>query len=286
MFKIGEFSKIARATTRQLRYYDECGLLHPAHIDSETGYRYYSASQLPRLNQILALKDLGLSLDQIARFLTNETSPDELRGMLAMKKAQLEQQVQEELFRIQQIENRISQLQSDGSLRDYDVVIQSIPEQKLLSVHTMIDSFEEGLQMLYEINRILPMRAGRDALGSLVIVMHSDEYVTEKMDIEIGFQVKHEIVEEIQLSNGLRLTMSTLPAVKQMATVARAGIYNDHISCYGSAGRWIETNGYRIADGVMREVFMSPFIPGKEDEAIIETQVPVERVESPTLPFS
>ncbi len=284
MFRIGEFSKIARVTTRQLRYYDECGLLQPARIDEETGYRYYSASQLPRLHQILALKDMGLSLDQIARFLTDEVSPDELRGMLAMKKAQLELQVQEELLRIQQIETRISQIESDGMLRDYDVVIQEIPEQKLLSVRTLIGSFEDGIQMLYEINRILPMRAGRNALGPLTIVMHSDEYVTEQLDIEIGFQVKHEIVDEILLSNGLRLTLSTLPAVPQMATVARQGVFGDTISCYSIAGTWIEDNGYQIA-GTMREVFRSPLIPGKEDEIVLETQIPVELVDAPTLPF-
>src|SRR5687768_13863828 len=106
MFRIGEFSKIARVTTRQLRYYDECGLLHPVHIDHETSYRYYSTSQLPRLNQILALKDLGLSLDQIGRSLNEDISVDELRGMLTMKKVQLEKLVQEELIRIHQIENR------------------------------------------------------------------------------------------------------------------------------------------------------------------------------------
>lgn len=284
MFRIGEFSKIARVTTRQLRYYAECGLLQPAQIDKETGYRYYSASQLPRLHQILALKDLGLSLDQIARFLMDEVSPDELRGMLAMKKAQLELQVQEELLRIQQIENRISQIQTDGALRNIGVIIQEMPEQKFLSVHTTVASLENAIQMTYEISRILPMRAGRDALGPLTIVMHSDEYVMEQLDIEIGFQVKHEIVDEIQLSNGLQLTMSSLPAVSQMATVAREGVFGDHISCYSTAGRWIEDKGYQIA-GAMREVFMSPLIPGKESEIVVETQIPVELIDAPTLPF-
>ena len=53
MFRIGEFSKIAQVSGRLLRYYDEIGLLIPESIDPETGYRYYSARQLPRLNRIL-----------------------------------------------------------------------------------------------------------------------------------------------------------------------------------------------------------------------------------------
>jgi len=62
MFSIGEFSQVARVAPRQLRHYEELGLLKPERIDPETGYRFYSALQLPRLNRILALKDLGLSL--------------------------------------------------------------------------------------------------------------------------------------------------------------------------------------------------------------------------------
>ncbi len=65
MFKIGDFSKLSLVSVKTLRYYDELGLLKPARVDEFTGYRYYSASQMPRLNRILALKDLGLSLEQV-----------------------------------------------------------------------------------------------------------------------------------------------------------------------------------------------------------------------------
>ena len=91
MFRIGEFSQIARVSGRLLRYYDSLGLLRPVRIDPATGYRYYSADQLPRLNRILALKELGLSLDQIAKMVDDKISPDEIRGMLMLKKAELEQ---------------------------------------------------------------------------------------------------------------------------------------------------------------------------------------------------
>ena len=90
MFRIGEFAQIAQVSSRQLRFYDQLGLLHPARTDSQTGYRYYSVRQLPRLNCILALKELGLSLEQIGPLLKDEISPSELRGMLTMKRAQVE----------------------------------------------------------------------------------------------------------------------------------------------------------------------------------------------------
>lgn len=96
----GEFSNIARLSKRRLQYYDEINLLKPAHIDPQTGYRYYSAKQLPHLNRILALKDLGLSLDQIASMMQAEVSDEAIHGMLPMKKADLEQAVHEDLQRL------------------------------------------------------------------------------------------------------------------------------------------------------------------------------------------
>jgi DNA-binding transcriptional MerR regulator len=64
MLSIGEFARLGGVSVRTLRHYDEIGLLHPATVDPETGYRGYSADQLGRLNRIVALKELGLSLTQ------------------------------------------------------------------------------------------------------------------------------------------------------------------------------------------------------------------------------
>src|SRR6266700_6643335 len=99
MFSIGEFSRIARVTPRQLRNYEALGLFKPQRIDPETGYRFYRALQLPRLNRIIALKELGLTLTQILRLLDENISAEEIRGMLTMRKAQIEQTLLEEIGR-------------------------------------------------------------------------------------------------------------------------------------------------------------------------------------------
>jgi effector-binding domain-containing protein len=188
------------------------------------------------------------------------------------------------LIRIHQIENRIGQLNEDGSLRDYDVVVQNIPEQRVLSVRRTIASFESGVKMMHDINHLLPMRAGREVLGNLIIVMHANEYVTEDIDIEIGFQVKHELIEGIHLANGLQLTISTLPAIEQAATVVREGLFIDHLSCYGSLGKWIENNRYQIA-GNGREIVMQPIVRGNEDHILVELQIPIALADAQTRPY-
>ena len=94
MFSIGEFARLGGVSARTLRHYDEIGLLRPVTVDPNTAYRGYAAAQLGQLNRIMALKELGLSLTQVRRLLDGVTL-DELRGMLALRRAQLEQELEQ-----------------------------------------------------------------------------------------------------------------------------------------------------------------------------------------------
>ena len=80
MIRIGDFSKLSRISVKTLRYYDEMGLLQPVQVDPFTGYRLYEYSQLSDLNRILALKDLGFSLEEIGRLLDDGLSLEQMRG--------------------------------------------------------------------------------------------------------------------------------------------------------------------------------------------------------------
>ena len=82
MIKIGDFSKLAHITVKTLHHYGDLGLLKPAHVDRYNGYRYYTLDQLGRVNRILALKDLGFSLEQVGQLLAEDLSIEEMRGML------------------------------------------------------------------------------------------------------------------------------------------------------------------------------------------------------------
>ena len=82
MLRIGEFSRIAHVTIETLRHYDAVGLLKPAFIDPTTGYRFYTAEQLPSVNQILMLKDLGFSLEEITQLREGNPSHEQLQALL------------------------------------------------------------------------------------------------------------------------------------------------------------------------------------------------------------
>ena len=103
MLKIGDFSRLSRVTVKALRYYDEIGLLKPVAVDRFTGYRYYSADQLPRLNRIIVLKNLGLSLEEVSQLLNNDLPAEHIRQLLHVKRAEIRQRLQDEQGRLDQV---------------------------------------------------------------------------------------------------------------------------------------------------------------------------------------
>ncbi len=127
MFKIGDFSKLAQISVKTLRHYDRLKLFEPAWVDRFTGYRYYSLDQLSRLNRILALKDLGFSLAQIQTLLVQDLPPEKLRLMMRTQQLDLERQVKNEQARLNRIEARLRQIDREGSLPAYDVVLSRLP---------------------------------------------------------------------------------------------------------------------------------------------------------------
>jgi DNA-binding transcriptional MerR regulator len=104
MIKIGDFARLSQVSVVTLRYYDEMDLLKPVRVDAFTGYRFYSADQLPRLNRILALKDLGFSLEQIRLMLADGLSSEQLRSMLTQQRAQVEKRLADDQDRLVRIE--------------------------------------------------------------------------------------------------------------------------------------------------------------------------------------
>src|SRR5512138_787021 len=129
MFRIGEFSQIARVTIDTLRHYDELGLLKPAKVDPFTGYRYYSARQLMPLNRILALKEVGFSLEEIARILREQLTGEQLRGMLKAQFVRAESDILSAQLRQERILARLHSLESEETMPAYEVTLKPVEKQ-------------------------------------------------------------------------------------------------------------------------------------------------------------
>lgn len=277
MFSTGEFSRIARVSKRLLQYYDEIGLLHPTHTDSQTGYRYYSAKQLPQLNRILAMKDLGLSLDQIRRLMRDKVSNEEIRGMLLLQKADLERKLLADFQRFRSIESRLQSL--DGSSLP-DGVMKAIPRTEIIATVHLCLTANDGLPFVQEMMRYLPTQVDMRQLGSLIAIATVEEFITENIPVEFGFVVTGYVPETLVLNHDLVLKKRTLPTVAQIATIAYIGHPQHSYVGYSELANWIEVNGYRMA-GHQREIFIE--LTSNPDKTVMELQIPVERADALTL---
>ncbi|KAA0279052.1 MAG: MerR family transcriptional regulator, partial [Chloroflexi bacterium] len=146
MLKIGEFSRLSQVTIKTLHHYDELGLIKPAHIDPVTNYRFYTIEQLPRIHRIMALKEMGLSLEQIGIMLERELSTDEMRGMLHFKQAEIQQEMREVQRQLSIVEFRLRMIEAEINFPELDVVIKKLEAMRFLSFfaapHTTL---EKGL---------------------------------------------------------------------------------------------------------------------------------------------
>jgi DNA-binding transcriptional MerR regulator len=274
MFRIGEFSKIAQIPGSLLRYYDQIGLFKPVHIDKWTGYRYYSTGQLPRLHRILALKELGLTLDQIARLVDEDISTEEIRGMLTLKKAQVEQTLHEEMARLRHIEARLQQIDT-ADQSAFDIVIKNVPLQRYLSLREVLPNTDTALGIMREIIHTIPPRVSSEMLGHFTTVVHSETLESDQLDIELGVVLDSTADMTMTLPSQRVMTVHLLPAVALMATVVRVGGFENNCQSYGAIGLWVEDNGYRIV-GPGREVLIQPPRTDNLDEMVTEIQFPVE----------
>ena len=272
MFKIGEFSKLVQVSVPTLRYYDQVGLLKPVEIDRFTGYRYYSASQLPRLHRILALKGLGFSLEQIGAVLDEGLTPEQMRGMLRLREAQIRQQLSDAHSQLVEVERRLRQIEREVSLATYDVLLKQV-EPQLVALIRAILPVHNAITPLYE-EVYEALGACASTCGPTLAIWYDEEFREQDVDGAAAFTLRSRVPERG------RMQVHELPAATVAATVHQ-GSYNTLIDAHEAILKWIEVNGYRPA-GPSREIYLYNVMPIDHDDPsyITEVQYAVDRIGS------
>jgi effector-binding domain-containing protein len=272
MIRIGDFSKLSRVLVKTLRYYDEVGLLKPVEVDGFTGYRLYEYSQLSTLNRILALKELGFSLEEIGRLLGDDLPVEQMRGMLKLREAEARQRMQQEAERLERIEIRLRQIEQEKYMSKYDVVIKNAEQIKVASVRDVVPTPPDQGSLWEELGGYLALNHVRPS-GACFTLYYDDEYKERDWDLEVCEQI------DVDLSESKRIKVRTLPAIDSMACTIHHGPFVTIGEAYNALGQWITDNGYRIT-GPCREVYLRPNENGSQTdpETVTEIQFPVEKV--------
>jgi effector-binding domain-containing protein len=266
MLKIGDFSKLGRVTVKALRHYDEEGLLRPISVDPFTSYRYYSVDQLPRLNRILALKDLGFSLEQIGKMLGDGISPEELRGMLRLRRAELAEELAQNQERLARVEARLTTIEQEGKMPEYEVVVKAIEPQLIASIRERLPSYS-GIGKLF--GELYAYLSPLGAAGIGASRWHDGEYKEADVDGEAVVFLQQRV------PGTDRVHVCELPACTVASTVHR-GSYRTIGQAHAALMKWIESSEYRI-NGPDREIYLQGGPDQDEETFVTEIQLPVEK---------
>ncbi|MER6303450.1 MerR family transcriptional regulator [Kitasatospora sp. NPDC001539] len=273
MFTIGDFARHGRVSVRMLRHYDAIGLLRPARVDEASGYRFYEAGQLARLNRVIALKDLGFSLHQVQSILDEQVSPAELRGMLRLRRAELAAAMAADARRLAQVEARLRTIESEGRMPSDDVVVKRIPAVRVAELTgTARTDGPEGIgpvigPLYEELCRRLAT-AGVAPAGPGIAYYEASPDGGEAVTVHAGFIVAAEPRPDFDFA------VVDLPEVETAATFVHRGSMDEVMPSVQALARWIDANGYRSA-GYARELYLE--CPDDPDQWVTELQEPVTR---------
>ena len=274
MYKIGEFSKLSFVTVQALRHYDEIGLLKPAKLEQLTGYRYYSADQLPRIQYILALKNLGLSLDDISMLVNDNLSFEDMRKLFILKRIELQQRVKAEQQRLTQVEKFLQQIEDNGNLPKHQVTLKKIEPIIIASVRDVLPEFSgtEIAKMFQELIGFVMSSEAKPA-GSTMMIYNDEDYKEQDADIEVAFHI-----DRIIPADG-RIRIYELSGIEQAASLVFKGSYEEMGEAYNAVMSWVAYNDYRI-NGLCRELYLvSPGDTSDPSQYVSEIQIPITKAQ-------
>ncbi len=258
MLKIGEFAWLGQVTVETLRYYDRLGLLKPAHLDPLTDYRYYVLDQLPRLNRILALKDLGLSLEDIARMLDNNIEADGIRRILQAQQTELVREIRASQQRLARVEARLKQIDQEGKMPEYEVLLKTVEAQWIASARQTLSSWEQEvfgptLSGMFDQVGEYVNRQNVKPVGPGMALYHDDRLVQlssqrGEPDIETALPIAGPVP-----SSDL-ITIRQMPKT-QVAYAVHRGSFTGLLAAKQVVVTWMEANGYQRA-GPFCEVYL------------------------------
>ncbi|WP_432125439.1 MerR family transcriptional regulator [Streptomyces sp. bgisy082] len=272
MFTIGDFARHGRVSVRMLRHYDAVGLLRPARVDPHTGYRFYAADQLARLNRVIALKDLGFTLEQVGAILEERIDAHELRGMLRLRQAELETALAEARTRLDRVGARLRAIESEGHMSTQEVVLKKIPAVRIAELSAVAASFGPQditpvIGPLYEELCGRLEDAGATGFGPGVAYYEDAGRGDGSVVVHAGTTVPEGTEAEGVL-------VHVLPGIEEAATVVHHGAMDGLLPTVQTLATWIDVNGYASA-GYARELYLE--CPEDRARWVTELQEPVVR---------
>ena len=270
MYSIGEFSRISGLTIKTLRFYHERGLLEPAAVDPQSGYRYYDARSLELAYAIAALRKLEFSLDDIVVILAECGDDQDTIDYLESHKRLLGEKLQHYRDLVDRIDRVIvHEREARETMKmhheSYEIEERFIDAQLVAGVRMKGKYSDCGIGFAK-----LGKRVGRYAKGKPLCLYYDGEYREDDADFEPCFPIRKEVtVDEVNVHS--------LPGVRCVTLIHR-GPYETLSRSYARIMEYAKQKGYEI-DLPTREVYLKGpgmIFKGNPKKYLTEIQLPIK----------
>lgn len=268
MYRIGEFSKMSKTSIKALRYYDEIGLLKPETTNDFTGYRFYTTDQLFKLHKIQALRQIGMSIDNIKLIISGNGK----RSILEYRKTELIEEIAEKQNQLSRLEFMLNGKEEEMFM-NYVAVIKDLPECIVYSKKMVVPNYAAYFDVIPAIGRQVVNKYPdiKCTIPEYCFIVYLDgEYKEVDINIEFCESIDHMKPDFDDIK------FKKIESVKAV-TVMHKGAYDDLSKAYAFAFQWIEQNGYMLADSPRESYIDGIWNKENVEDWLTEIQIPIAK---------
>jgi DNA-binding transcriptional MerR regulator/effector-binding domain-containing protein len=274
MYTIGEFAAIGRLSVRMLRHYDAIGLLRPARVDEWSGYRRYAPTQLAQLNRILALKELGFALEQVARIVHDEPDEPTMRALLEARRTAARLELDAAAARLRRIEAELRRREGTPPMPTPTITIKPLPGLRIAALTRPVDALdpEHVSPVVGPLFAELSETIGQNDVSPTgpAVALYAPTEEQGPATVSAGMP----IAGTTGPSQGIELR--ELPAIDEAATLVHHGEMATISESWSALRDWFTAHPELRPSGESREVYLRT-VPSAETDWLTELQWPFTR---------
>lgn len=276
MLKIGEFSRLSQVTIATLHHYDDIGLLKPAHVDKFTSHRYYTLEQLLQIHRIMALKELGLSLEEVHQLLQDELTVNELRGMFKLRQGEIESRLRDEQKRLMMVKFHLRMIEVEDEMSEINAIVKQVDPLTALTLRIAGNDPMQIVAVGREVQQAIAEQSVK-VKGPHMGIVYGDEVNLEDYEYEFVIPIETNQSSTIPLQTQGTLRSRELPQVTAVTHVFSGADQTVLLENKVLLQRWALENGYTLKNEMRSIHFRGPMHGGPPNEWVTELQVIVEK---------
>ncbi len=266
MYRIGEFSKMSKTTIKTLRYYDEIGLLKPQETDKFTGYRLYTTEQLFKLHKIQSYRQIGLSIEEVKMLLSGKNAEQ----IFNKRKEELVSELNNAKDQLSRLEFLLQRKQEEQFM-SYSAIIKEIPGCLVYSVEFTVPNYDSFMEAIPAIGKKIEEKYPdlKCTVPEYCFIRYLDgEYKEKDIRVELCEAIDNKKLDFDDV------VFKYLDAIK-VVSVMHKGPYTRLGEAYAFAMKWIDENGYTVADAPRESYIDGIWNKDSEEEWLTEIQIPI-----------